>query len=227
MEWKDLFPKENRYFETENGILYCGDCLEIMKKFPENSVDLVITDPPYGIKADKGVGGYGIGRYSRYEGNWDQKRPSKEVFDNILRVGRDFLIFGANYFSDLLPQMTHWIFWDKKGCYPFKNPYSDGELIGTSFSRKNTKKVVYIQQGFISQEKTKRFHPTQKPVKLIEMLLLEYSKENWLILDPFLGSGTTAVAAERLKRRWIGIEIEEKYCQIAKERISNLQQMLF
>jgi len=221
MSWKDKFPKENRYYENENGILYCADCLDIMKQMPENSVDLVLTDPPYGIGASKGVGGYGIAKTNKYNDNWDKKRPSKKVFNDILSIGENAIIFGGNYFADLLPLSTHWIFWDKKGCMKFKNPYSDGELIWTSYNYKRTKKYICIQQGFIRDDKSKRVHPTQKPIPLIISLLKDYSNENDLVFDPFLGSGTTAVACEQLNRKWIGIEISEEYCEIAKKRIKS------
>jgi len=80
MNWKDKFPKENIYFETDRGILYCGDCLEVMKEFPRESIDLALTDPPYGIRASKGVGGYGITKANEYEDNWDKKKASERSF---------------------------------------------------------------------------------------------------------------------------------------------------
>ena len=218
MNWKDSFPKENKYFETDKGILYLRDCLEIMKMLPDKIIDLILTDPPYGIGADKGVGGFGVAKNNKYNDNWDN-RPKKELFDTILSISKKAIIFGGNYFADLLPRSTHWIFWDKTGNIRFKNPYSDGELIWTNFNYRIVKKIICIQQGFISDSKGKRFHPTQKPLRLIIELLENYSKENEIILDPFLGSGTTAVACERLNRRWIGIEINPEYCKITKERI--------
>ena len=216
MSWKDNFPKENRYWENEHGILYCGDCLEIMENFSSKSIDLVLTDPPYGINSDRGVGGGELaGR--RYNDRWDI-RPTKEYFDLLLNCGRNVIIFGGNFFTDLLPVGTHWIVWDKSGEIKFNNPYSGAELLWTNFNKNIIKKYIVIQAGFIAEEKV-RFHPTQKPVKLLVMILDDYSIENDIVLDPFLGSGTTAVACERLNRRWIGIEINEKYCQIAVERL--------
>ena len=200
--------------------LRCGDCLEIMKTMPSKSVDLILTDPPYGKKADKGTNGFGSAKNRRYNGGWDRKRPSKEVFYEMFRVGKNVIIFGANYFADILPPSNHWIFWDKKGDIAFQNPFADGELIYTTF-KKPIKRIVFKQQGFITDSKDKRCHPTQKPSELVEILINEYSKEGDTILDCFMGSGTTGVSCLRTGRNFIGIELDEGYFQIAKERIEN------
>ena len=106
--------------------LWHGDCLELMKNIPDGSVDLVLTDPPYGKKADKGTNGFGSAKNRRYGGGWDNKRPSKEVFEEMLRIGKNVIVFGGNYFADMLPPSNHWIFWDKKGDIAFQNPFADG-----------------------------------------------------------------------------------------------------
>jgi len=219
MSWKDNFPKESRYFETDNGILYCGDCLEIMKRIPENSIDLVLTDPPYGLNQHKGSKNFGIVKQKKYKGDWDKNTPSKEYFDIILSLGRVCIIFGGNLLTNKLPIGEHWIVWDKVGEIKFKNPFSQCELLWTNIKKKPIKKYTVIQQGFIKQSREKRCHPTQKPLLLIEKIIKDYSGKNNIVLDPFLGSGTTAVAAEKLNRRWIGIEINSEYCEIAKQRI--------
>ena len=203
--------------------LRCGDCLEIMKTMPSKSVDLILTDPPYGKKADKGTNGFGSAKNRRYNGGWDSKRPSKEVFDEMLRVGKNVIIFGANYFADILPPSNHWIFWDKKGDIAFQNPFADGELIYTTF-KKPIKRIVFKQQGFITDSKDKRYHPTQKPSELVEILINEYSKEGDTILDCFMGSGTTGVSCLRTGRNFVGIELDESYFQIAKDRIEAVQE---
>ena len=198
--------------------LWHGDCLELMKNIPDGSVDLVLTDPPYGKKADKGTNGFGSAKNRRYGGGWDSKRPSKEVFNEMLRIGKNVIIFGGNYFADILPPSNHWIFWDKKGDIAFQNPFADGELIYTTF-KKPIKRIVFKQQGFITDSNDKRYHPTQKPSELVEMLIKEYSKEGDTILDCFMGSGTTGIACVNTGRRFIGIEKERKYFEIAKQRI--------
>lgn len=159
----------------------------------------------------------------RYSGWWDRKRPSKEIFDEMFRIGKNVIIFGGNYFADMLQPSNHWIFWDKKGDISFQNPFADGELIYTTF-KKPIKRIVFKQQGFITDSKDKRYHPTQKPSELVEMLIKEYSKEGDTILDCFMGSGTTGIACVNTGRNFIGIELDKDYFAIAKKRIEGKEQ---
>ena len=206
----------------EYDYIECGDCLELMKSIPDKSIDLIITDPPYGKKADKGTNGFGSSKNRRYQGGWDNSRPDKKVFEEMFRIGKNLIIFGANYFCDMLPFSNHWIFWDKKGDISFKNPFADGEFIYTTF-RKPIKKIVFKQQGFITDSKDKRYHPTQKPSELIQMIIEQYSNEGDIILDPFLGSGTTAVACVNTNRHYIGFELDQQYYDIACERLDEAE----
>ena len=198
-------------------MLINGDCLEEMKKLEDNSIDLCLTDPPYGKKADKGTNGFGSSKNRKYKGGWDSKIPSKEVFDEICRISKNQIIFGGNYFSHHLKPSKCWIVWDKKGDIAFNNPFADCELIYTSFS-KPIKRIVFKQQGFIKDSKDERYHPTQKPTELIEKIIKIYSDAQ-SIIDPFMGSGSTGVVAKNLNRKFIGIEKDEKYFEIAKQRI--------
>jgi len=217
MNWPDDFIDQ----------IICGDCLEVMKEIPDKAIDLVLTDPPYGIKRDKGFGGAGgfnekpIVR-RQYNDNWDKERPSEVCFKEILRIGKNILIFGGNYFADILPQNKHWVVWDKLNTMP---TFSDCELIWTNAKRNSVKKITYQYNGLLGKEK-RRYHPTQKPVGLIKKLLEIYSKQGELIFDPFLGSGTTAVACLSLNRHFIGIELSPEYCEIAKKRIKEIQPQL-
>lgn len=191
-----------------------------MRDLPDKSIDLTITDPPYGKRADKGTNGFGSAKNRRYGGGWDGNRPTKMYFDELLRVSKNVIIFGANYFCDMLPPSNHWIFWDKKGDIAFKNPFADGEFIYTSFN-KPIKRIVFKQQGFITDSKDIRYHPTQKPSELVTYLIEQYSDDNWTIFDPFMGSGTTGIACVNTDRNFIGVEIEKNYFDIAKQRIEN------
>jgi DNA modification methylase len=130
-----------------------GDCLEVLKTFPDKSMDLILTDPPYGIGRDKGTSGFGLRERRQYSDNWDNAKLSGEYFKEILRVGKKIIIFGGNYFIDFLPVSGHWIVWDKVGMIKFQNPFSDCELAWTNLSLKIVKKYTIVQQGFISQEK--------------------------------------------------------------------------
>ena len=150
--------------------------------------------------------------------------PPIEVFNEILRVGKKVIIFGGNFFTDKLPVNGHWLVWDKVGGIDFKSPFSDCELAWTNLPRTSVMKYVVIQQGFLAEEK-QRFHPTQKPVNLMESILSDYSNENELVLDCFSGAGATLIACQRIKRNFIGIDISEKYCKIARERLK--QKTLF
>lgn len=204
-----------------------GDCLEVMRGFAEKQFDLVLTDPPYGIKMDEGFegfegfGGFGepIARKRYEEDDWDSERPTREYFEEILRVGKTVLVFGGNYFADLLPQSSHWLVWDKLNTMP---TFSDCELIWTNSKRKSVMKYTFVWNGLIGKESV-RFHPTQKPLELLKKLIADYSDEGASVLDPFSGSGTTGVAAKALNRSFVGIEKSEKYCEIARKRLEQDQ----
>lgn len=196
--------------------LYLGDCLEVMPTL--GKVDAVVTDPPYGIKQ---AGGFsGAGGFSKpiqrreYEGNWDNERPNKKLFDSLLDISKEQIIWGGNYFTDLLPQSSRWLWWDKCQTMP---TYSDGELAWTSLDGVSTKKIVYNNNGMQAKEKD-RVHPTQKPIEVMRWCL-SFLPDSQTILDPFMGSGTTGVACVKLGRKFIGIELEEKYFDIACKRI--------
>jgi DNA modification methylase len=206
----------------------CGDSTsreDVDKLMDGKKADLLLTDPPYGIKRDKGFEGFGgFGGFGepikrrRYEDNdWDSSRPDKNTFDNILLLSEKIIIFGGNFFADLLPQGKHWIVWDKLNTMP---TFGDCELIWTNIQRTSVKKIVFEYNGLIGKEK-ERQHPTQKPIKLITEIIVEYSKDG-IILDPFLGSGTTLIACEQLDRICYGMEISPQYCEVICQRWEKL-----
>lgn len=210
------------------GKIINADCMDILKQLPDKCIDLVLTDPPYGIKCDGGDYGLGVSPKKLQKKEWDSGIPSKEVFNEICRISKNQIIFGGNYFTEYLKPTKSWIFWDKIGGYKLENNFSEGELIWTSF-KNVTKKLTFVQQGFINDDKEEnkfRFHPTQKPLKLFEMILRDYSNENDLILDCFSGSGTTAVACHNLKRRFICIEKDYDYWKASVERLEIAQAQL-
>lgn len=203
--------------------LYLGDCLDILPAL--GKVDAVITDPPYGIKRDKGFEGFegfeGFGGFgkkiprTKYQGDWDNEIPSKECFDLILASSEISIIFGGNFFTDRLPIGNHWIVWDKLNTMP---TFGDCELAWTNVPRNSVKKFTQEYNGLLGREKT-RDHATQKPVRLMAWLVEIYTKPGQVIIDPFMGSGTTGVAAIQLGRKFIGIEKDPKYFDIACKRI--------
>ena len=203
--------------------IFNQDCLMGLKALPNKSIDLILTDPPYGKKADKGTNGFGAAKNRRYAGGWDGMIPPPELFNEMFRVAKNLIIFGGNYFGHLLPPSNCWIFWDKKGDVAFQNPFADGELIYTTF-KKPVKRIVFKQQGFITDSKDKRYHPTQKPTELVQQLIEMFSEPGQLICDPVLGSGTTAVAAVNSGRHYIGYEIDPGYFQICCDRLDEVEE---
>ena len=210
------------YHETEHGIAVLADCMDYMATMADKSVDLCLTDPPYGIGADagfgvvRGFGGIGTPIASRcYDDVWDCQRPNKSVFDAIINKSKLCLVFGGNYFADILPSSTHWLVWDKLNTMP---TFSDCELVWTNSKRKSVMKYVHEYNGLIGKEQ-KRVHPTQKPVALFSWCLNNYSKAGDTIFDPFAGSFTTAIACIRTGRKYICIEKEPKYFEIGVKRI--------
>jgi DNA modification methylase len=209
--------KVRRVDLAEGITLYCGDCREILPTL--GKVDAVVTDPPYGIKRDEGFGGFGgFGRpiaRTKYEGEWDSARPTKEHFELIQKSASLAIIFGGNFFTDYLPVGNHWLVWDKLNTMP---TFGDCELAWTNIKRNSVKKLTHEYNGLIGREE-KRDHATQKPVDLMGRIVRDYTKPGETILDPFMGSGTTGVAAVKLGRKFKGIEIEPKYFDIACRRI--------
>jgi DNA modification methylase len=207
------------YYESEGITIYHGDCRDILPHL--DKVDLVLTDPPYGVKMDKGFEGFeGFGtpiRRRQYADCWDNDRPSDEVLLMLPKAGRCAIVWGGNFFADVLPRSTHWISWDKMQTMP---SFGDCELAWTSIKRNSVSKVVVPWNGLIGKEEN-RDHPTQKPVSLMTWCI-QHVPDAQTILDPFMGSGTTLVAAKNLGRKAIGIEIEEKYCEIAVKRLAQM-----
>jgi len=249
--WKNLFPKENRYFETENGILYCGDCLEILREFPKESIDLILTDPPYGISKEHNFDSMKDRKNKRtgtFFGDWDVFNIKNwEIIVNPTKKSSSIISFMSfeqyKNFTETIEKCNFEIkdrlIWEKTNPFPKNRDRRyviNIELIVWAvkkkakwiFNRQNPKyETCVLRFSSESGAKFKRYHPTQKPLKLIKYLLKIHSNENNLVLDPFLGSGTTAVACEKLNRRWIGIEINPEYCEIAKKRILEIKNKLF
>lgn len=216
-----------------------GDCLEVMRGFADKSFDLVLTDPPYGIN----VGGkqrererervtvgiaavpFGKGGDTRkippksYRGFDDSRIPEQEVFKEMQRVSKNQIIWGGNYFAAHLGNSSCWLVWDKKNDESF---FADCELAWTSFETA-VRMFRFRWFGMLQEDmknKEYRYHPTQKPVELFKWCLEKYSDEGQTILDPFAGSGTTALASKMLNRVSTSIEISPEYCQIARDRLS-------
>lgn len=204
--------------------IYNMDCLEGLKKMENNSVDLVLTDPPYGIDICKNgfVGGVSATNPTDYGiQEWDAKIPSFEVFYHIFRVSKNQILFGGNYFLDFLGKTKCMVIWDKGRR---DTNFADCEIIWTSFN-KPSRIINYLWDGMRQESmkfKEKRYHPTQKPVEVIRKLLNWFTKEGDSVCDPFAGSGSTAIACEQLNRKFIGFEINPEYYNIIQTRVKSV-----
>jgi len=213
--------------ETINKILNI-DCLEHMKKIPDNFYDLVLTDPPYGL--DLANMNMGIGNtpkasksYNRKWENkdWDKGTPSDEIFKEIYRVSKHQIIWGGNYF-DLKP-CKFYIIWDKE--IPNGLSFADCEMAWTSFDKAPR---IFRYSAYL--DKKGKVHPTQKPLKLFDYCIRKAIHEDETIktvYDPFAGSGTTLVVAKSLGLDYIGSELDKDYYEIILKRLSAVQGSLF
>ena len=265
MSWKDKFPKENIYFETNNGILYNIDAIEIMSKFPNAVFDAIITDPPYGTTNCK----------------WDSIIPIEKMWEQLKRIRKDktpVVLFGNEPFSSLLrisnlSEYKYDWYWNKISAGNFlnakKQPLRNIETISIFYKKqcvynpqitdghplkisskqnrkatadkfnkredkvynnfnldniecyKSTKRYPKTLITFSTDKQKEHYHPTQKPLALMEYLIKTYTNESDLVLDFACGSSTTLLACEKLNRRWIGIELNKKYCEISAKRFKN------
>jgi DNA modification methylase len=206
-----------------NAELYLGDCRDILPLLPK--VDAVITDPPYGIGADKsmakasGFQGGGMMAPKRvYEASgWDDEPISDALIEQVRSAGKWAVIFGGNYYQ--CPPTSCWLVWDKE----VNGNFADCELAWTNLP-KAVRRIRYMWNGMLLANGEKRGdHPTQKPIGVMEWVINHVPDPNRMVLDPFMGSGTTGVACMNLSRQFIGIEREPKYFDIACRRIEDAQ----
>jgi DNA modification methylase len=201
------------YYEEAGIVIYHGDCRDWMPP-----CDLLLTDPPYGIGEARGKNvsrsnaatarNYGVAA-------WDDS-VSPEAVALAVSVCRWQIVFGGNYYD--LPPSSCWLVWDKDNTGDF----ADCELAWTNL-KKAVRKLRYRWNGMLQEPgcpRTIREHPTQKPEAVMRWALMQAPPDVRTVLDPFMGSGTTLVAAKRLGRKAIGIELEEKYCEIAAKRLA-------
>ena len=195
---------------AEGVTLYLGDCREILPTL--GKVSAIVTDPPYGIadvwtKGGQRHGWQNANRQMALRNSWDAEAPSKEFFDFLREIAGELVIWGGNYFD--LPPSRCWYVWNK----PERNfSLAEAELAWT-----NKDAVVRVIDANRSDQG--RQHPTQKPVEVMTFSILRLKART--IVDPFMGSGTTGVAAVKLGRKFIGIEAEPTYFDIACKRISD------
>lgn len=202
---------------------YNMDCMEGMKQFPDKYFELAIVDPPYGI-GESGDKNYTRGKlakakdYKAFAGN-DIQPPDKKYFDELMRVSKNQIIFGANHFISRCPiDSSCWIVWDKLNG---ENDFADCELALTSF-KSAVRKFQFRWAGMLQgnmKDKEIRIHPTQKPVALYEWLLNNYAQKGDKILDTHVGSASSLIACHNLGFDYVGFELDEDYFKSATKRL--------
>jgi site-specific DNA-methyltransferase (adenine-specific) len=218
--------------------------MEGMAAFPDKYFELAIVDPPYGIKADRSFvrktpaidprNGRPIITKPKKVGNWDNERPDKNYFTELIRVSKNQIIWGGNYFADLLPAKSCWIVWDKVNG---GSDQADCELAWTSFNTA-VRQIEYmwciaqgksLTEGRVAQGNNKmwetKLHPTQKPVKLYKWLLKNYAKEGDKILDTHMGSQSSRIAAYKMGFDFWGYEIDADYFRDGCKRFDKAIEM--
>lgn len=190
------------YYEEVGITIYHANCLDVLPTLPK--VDLVLTDPPYGINACNMKLGNGAKKFHR--GDWDRERPD---ISGLIDAGTFLCIWGGNYFTDLLPPTNHWLVWRKLND---GLSFSECEMAWTNYGRQ----VRHLSRHWSGEIKD---HPTQKPQPVMAWALSLCPQPVATVLDPFMGSGTTLQVAKTSGLKAIGIEIEERYCEIAVNRL--------
>jgi len=220
------------FYEDEYCQIYNCDSLTAMVALrPSRERIVIITDPPYGIGASNKTflrQGKQTGKSMAVSGldyeasEWDAERLDDVYIAMLKYVSKNQIIFGGNYYGKILGDTRSYIVWDKDNG---DNLYADCELAWTSFD-KAVRKIKHKWHGMLQQnmgEKEKRLHPTQKPLPIMQWIVENYITPADIIVDPFMGSGTTLVAAKSLGRKAIGMEINKAYCEIAVKRLLTTQ----
>ncbi len=209
--------------------IYKGSFYNFTRELPDNTFDLLFTDPPYGLgkhyRRQKSRANLANTKdYAKY--SWD-KKWSRRYINEIRRISKNQIIFGGNYYANWLPHSSGWIVWDKgNGDVNF----ADGELIWTSF---DVGLKIYkwrwagMCQEKMNRDKEERIYPTQKPVGLLKRIIHDFSKPGEIIIDPCTGSGSICVAAKQLGFDYVGIDKLKVACDLAKERLNNVSLDLF
>lgn len=200
-----------------------ADFRDILKQLPDKCFDLLLTDPPYAIDITRQLvkkDPYHKHGYRSWEiKEWDNEKPTLEDFTEMIRVSKNQVIWGGNYFADLLPASQGWVVWDK-GQRDFS--LADGELAWTSFD----KALRIFDYSRAQALKDGKIHPTQKPVALFEWILSLRAKQGDLILDCYSGSGTTAVACHNMGLDFVCIERDPDYYKASVERLADAQRQV-
>lgn len=206
------------YYEHAGITIFHGDCRNILPSLPKPG--LVLTDPPYGISLPCNFNSRKRGGLAECRFDYPPIHGDDTPFDPafILALDCPTVLFGANYFCDKLPISSGWFFWDKHR--PDGLDQSTGEMAWTNFV-KGVRVFRHLWNGMMTaSERGEHYHPSQKPVALMQWILTHrWTPTEGTVLDPYMGAGPVGIACKNLQRPYIGIEIEEKYCEIAARRL--------
>lgn len=220
--------------EYKNKII-CGDCLEVMKKIPDKSIDLVLTDPPYGIEYQSNMRKVSLKFNKIKNDNNNSRFKSYKEFNRLLKDNGIAIVFASfkNYAYDYIELQKYFnirnaIVWSKGGggIGDLKHSLSTDYEIAI-IAHKGNAEIQGKREGSVWKIPkilgSHMLHPTEKPMELLKRIIEKFSTTEHIVLDCYAGSGSTLVAAKQLKRDFIGIEISPEYCKIAEERLSKIQ----
>ena len=199
------------YYESGGITIYNADCRQVLPFL--RRFDLLLTDPPYGINASSGIGKYGRIKWTEGDKKWDTATPPAWLLDAMLEAADKHIVWGGNYYG--LPPSRQYLIWDKGAGFKGRD-FAECEQAWCSWDG-NAK--VYLRDPLASGDYRDKVHPTQKPAALMKWCL-GLVPEAKTVLDPFMGSGTTLVAAKLEGRQAVGIEINEEYCESAAKRLA-------
>lgn len=194
---------------TDKIVIYHADCMEVMREYPDGYFDLAVVDPDYGLNGKISKGGTWAAKYKGFDGSLGGK-PDKDYFNELFRVSKNQIVWGGNYFIDMLYPTRCYLIWDKKNGM---KTLADCEMAWTSFD-KNARIFAH------GRNSGKRIHITQKPVALYKWIYDNYASPSFKILDTHLGSGSSAIAAHISDLEFVGVEINEGFYKSAVERIA-------
>lgn len=216
--------------------LYNMDCMDAMRDIPDSYFELAIVDPPYGVgigtmtytrSCVNGIGHRKWGSMAAERKDYSAKaqwdiRPTQKYFNELMRISQRQIVWGGNYFSDMLPASKSFLVWNKRYGAKDRNCFADCELAWMSNGMGVARVINYVYNGMIQQDmanKEERFHPTQKPIGLYREILNLYATTADKIIDTHVGSGSSLIACIEQGYDWMGFEIDHEFCEKAQERI--------
>ena len=202
-----MFENIESHITEKDGVkseVYLMDCMELMKQYPDGYFDLAVVDPPYGISISSNTF-----RQKFEKLDWDNSIPNKKYFDELMRVSKNQIIWGGNYFD--LPPSQGFIVWDKKQPQDFSSAMCEMAWM-------SLRKPAKIFRKHVVTAETNKIHPTQKPVALYDWIFKNYATEGIKILDTHLGSGSSRISAHKYKMNFTGCELDKEYFDASVKR---------